>query len=129
MLVRFLLALGVALALQGTVFAMYYEDLLFLRQSPERIRAGTAGTFARHAQTALARPKLTVRHLDTIGEAASAWRLHELEISALERRLALTPDEWRVRAQLADAHRRAGNLPRAEALYRDLLEAPERTQP
>ncbi len=129
MIRRFVLVLGVALVLQGTAFALYYDDLLFLRQPLSRITAGSAETFVRHARTSLDRPKLTVKHLDTIADAAAAFDQHDVEVTALERRLTVTPDDWRVRAKLGDALRRAGRFAEAEAIYLALLSSSGIDQP
>lgn len=129
MIRRFVLILGAALLLQGTAFAVYYDDLLFLRQPLRRITAGSSDTFAGHARAALERPKLTVKHLDTIADAAATFGLHDVEVAALERRLTATPDDWRVRAKLGDALRRAGRLAEAEAVYLDLLSSPGSDRP
>jgi len=129
MIRRFVLILGAALLLQGTAFAIYYDDLLFLRQPLPRITAGSADSFARHARAALDRPKLTVKHLDTMTDAAVTFGLHDLEVAALERRADATPGDWRVRAKLADALRRSGRLAQAEAIYLDLLSSTRNDQP
>jgi hypothetical protein len=126
---RFLAMLAVALLLQGTVFAVYYDDLLFLRQPLPQITAGPADTFAAHATAALERSRLTVRHLETIAGGAQAFELHDMEVTALERRLLLAPDDQSVRLRLADALRRAGRLADAEAIYLDILAASEREHP
>lgn len=126
---RFLTMMVVALLLQGTVFAIYYDDLLFLRQPLPQITAGPVDTFTGHAAAALGRRRLTVGHLETIAGGAQAFRLHDMEVTALERRLVLTPGDRAVRLRLADALRRAGRLADAESIYLDLLAASESAHP
>ncbi|MCC7043972.1 MAG: hypothetical protein IT183_08920 [Acidobacteria bacterium] len=126
---RFLTMMVVALLLQGTVFAIYYDDLLFLRQPLPQIAAGPVEAFTGHATAALGRRRLTVRHLETIAGGAQAFDLHDMEVTALERRLVLTPGDSAVRLRLADALRRAGRLAEAESIYLDILAASERAHP
>jgi hypothetical protein len=126
---RFLTMMVVALVLQGTVFAVYYDDLLFLRQPLPQITAGPVETFTSHAAAALGRRRLTVRHLETIAGGAQAFELHDLEVTALERRLTVTSGDQAVRLRLADALRRAGRLADAESMYLDILAASERAHP
>ncbi len=120
---RFLTMLALALLLQGTVFAIYYDDLLFLRRPLPEIVAGAPDVFADHADAALGRSRVTVKHLDTIAGGAEAFGLHEVEVTALERRVEATPTDRAVRLRLADALRRAGRLADAEAIYVDILSA------
>jgi hypothetical protein len=126
---RFLLAMTAALLLQGTVFAIYYDDLLFLRQPMPEITSGPAERFAEHAVAALGRRHLTVKHLDTIAGAAQAFGLHDVEVTALERRLVAAPEDRSGRLRLADALRRAGRLSAAEAIYLDVLASTENERP
>lgn len=121
MLRRFLAIFGLALVLQSTVFALYYDDLLYLRQPVDAIARDAADVFAKHAERALGREHLTRRHLDTIADSAKAFGLHALECTALERRSAGDPADRAVRLRLADAWRRSGQLSRAEAIYLDML--------
>ena len=129
MIRRFLVVLAAALVLQGTVFAIYYDDLLFLRRSLPEIAAGPRETFVDHAVTTLGRRRVTVAHLDTIARGAQGFDLHDLEVTALERRLVATPDDRSARLRLADALRRAGRFPAAEAIYLDILASPGHEQP
>ena len=120
---RFLIGLTVALLLQGSVFAVYYGDLLFLRQPVSVIAVGPEATFRRHADRALERRRLTVHHLDTIAEAAIGFGMNDLETRALQRRVAMTPDDRQARLRLADAWRRGGQFSDAEALYLSVLDS------
>lgn len=126
---RFLTMMVVALVLQGTVFAFYYDDLLFLRRPLPQITTGPADAFADHAAAALGRRRLTVGHLETIAAGAQAFGLHDMEVAALERRLVLTPGDRALRLRLADALRRAGRLADAESIYLDILAASESAHP
>lgn len=121
MIRRFLLVLFVALVLQGTAFAVYYDDLLFLHRPLSEIVAVAPDEFVRHARAALERRRLTVRHLDTIAAGARAFQLPVVEVSALERRVRMTDENREARFRLADALRRAGRLAEAQDLYLDLL--------
>lgn len=118
---RFLTAFVLALLLQGTVFALYYDDLLFLRAPVAEIAVGSPDLFAKYATRALSRERLTGQHLDTIAAAAQSFGMHEPEIVALERRVTSEPGNPAHRLRLADALRRAGQFARAEALYLDVL--------
>jgi len=126
---RFLIGLTAALLLQGSVFAIYYGDLLFLRQPVSAITAGSPATFRQHADHALERRRVTVHHLDTMADAAGAFGMHDLEVRALQRRVAMTPDDRQVRLRLADALRRAGRFGEAEALYLAILDSIEQEAP
>jgi len=118
---RFLLVFVVGVLLQASVFAVYYNDLLFLRQPVALIAIGSEDTFTRHAAHALGRTKLTAQHVETIAGAAQAFHLTDLEIRALERRVKDDPINESARLRLADAFRRAGQFARAEQIYLDLL--------
>jgi hypothetical protein len=118
---RFILILGVALLLQATAFAVYYDDLLYLRRTVPAITGGPAHTFTRHAERALGRTRLTRKHLDTIADSAQVFGLHAIEIAALERRSAGDQADRGVRLRLADALRRDGQFDRAESVYLAIL--------
>jgi thioredoxin-like negative regulator of GroEL len=120
---RFLIGLAAALLLQGSVFAIYYGDLLFLRQPASVITNASAETFREHSGKALERRRLTAHHLDTMAEAAGAFGMHDLETRALQRRVEMTPDDPQVRQRLADALRRGGQFGDAEALYLSILDS------
>lgn len=122
---RFLLVFAVGVLLQASVFAVYYNDLLFLRQPVALIAIGSRDTFTAHAAHALGRAKLTTQHVETIAAAAQAFHLPDLEVRALERRVKDDPDNEAARLRLADALRRAGQYDRAEALYIELLGNPK----
>lgn len=126
---RVVCAFIAALLLQGGAFAFYYGDLLYLRRPVADIASGAPGTFARHAADALKRPKLTQQHLETIAAAAERFRLHGLEIHALDRRTAEDPRDRTVRLRLADALRRAGDYSRAERIYSEILESVRKDAP
>ena len=121
---RFVVALSIAILLQAGVFAWYNTDLLYLRRPASAIVSDDANVFTQHAAEALARPKLTRKHLDTIADAAQQLGKPEQEIQALERRLAKDPSDTQVKLRLADALRRGGDLRRAEALYREVIASP-----
>jgi predicted Zn-dependent protease len=117
---RFLAILIVALALQGTAFAVYYDDLLYLRR-PVPTLVGNPRAFEDNARLALNRASLTRAHLDTIAETARALGDAALEVEALEHRADKDPRDRAVRLRLADALRRAGKYDRAEREYQKLL--------
>jgi hypothetical protein len=121
MIRRFLLGLGLAIALQATAFAIYYDDLIFLRRSVPQIVAGSRETFVRHAEAALVREHITVRHAETIAQAAREFGVTSLEVAALERRVRMSPSDQDVRFRFADALRRNGQFAEAEATYLALL--------
>ena len=123
--VRFGLALLCAVLLQAGVFAWHNTDLLYFRQPLSAIEKDDAGRFAMHATGALARPKLTRQHLDTIADAAQRLGQPSLELRALERRLEKDPSDSQIKLRLADAVRRSGDLARAESLYREVIGASE----
>jgi hypothetical protein len=129
MIRRFLVALVVALLLQATAFAIYYDDLLFLRRPLPEIVGGSKETFAGHAGTALGRNRLTVRHLDVIAAAAEAFGLIDLEVAALERRVLATPSDDAARLRLADTLRRAKRFAEAESIFLDILSSSDRAHP
>lgn len=118
---RFLVVMALALLLQGTVFAIYYDDLLFFRQPMSEITSGSVESFADYAASALDRSHLTVKHLDTIAAGALSFGLRDVEVAALQRRLLAAPADRSGRLRLADALRRAGRLAEAEAIYLDIL--------
>lgn len=120
---RFFITLAVALCIQAGVFAWYHDDLLYLAHPLPEIVKDDPNTFARQADRALARPQLTVKHLDTIAQAAHQLGKPAEEIKALERRLATNPSDTEVKLRLAEALRRAGDSSRAEALYLEVLGA------
>jgi len=115
----------IALMIEGAAFAIYFDDLLYLRQSPDVIAQQPSQTFARHAADALRRRKLTARHLETVAAAARGFGLHEIELQALARRVDDEPGDTALLLRTADALRRAGRLDEAERLYLDLLRGTE----
>lgn len=121
MIRRFLLALAAGVALEAAVFAVYYDDLIYLRRPVGAIAAGERDAFLRHATDALRRPKLTAQHLETLAASAQLLRLHHIEVEALERLVRHSPSDRSARLRLGDAYRRAGELSRAETVYVDLL--------
>ena len=118
---RFLLVFGVALVIQATLFAVYYDDLLFLNRPPSVLQSGSPAQFERHASRALARKRLTVRQVETIAQVAQSLQRPDLEASALERRLQMDGGQASTRLRLADALRRAGQPVKAERVYLELL--------
>ena len=118
---RFFLIFAAGLTLQGTAFAIYYDDLIYLRQPVTAITSGSPEAFGRHARGALGRKGLTVTHLDTIAEAAQSMGMPDLELRALERRVVDLPGDSGTRLRLADALRRAGRYDHAERLYLAIL--------
>jgi thioredoxin-like negative regulator of GroEL len=112
-----------AVLLESVTFAVVYDDLLYFRRSAREFRSTPAAIFARHADSALSRRKLTVQHLEAIAAGAQALGLPELETRALERRVSADPSDRRLRLRLADALRRAGRHHDAERIYLDLLES------
>lgn len=110
-----------ALALQGTVFAWQYRDLLYLRQPVATIVREGRDAFVRNATVALSRGSLTRRHLDTITDAAAHFGDTELEIRALTRRHALDPTESKIALRLGDVLRRAGRYDEAERVFNQVF--------
>ena len=119
---QFALIFAVLVAIEASVFAYYYDDLLFLRRPMGLIVAGSPDGFRDRAERALARERLTRSHLETIAQAADAFGTVDLEVRALERLAIDYRSDWNVRLRLADAHRRAGQYGQAERLYREVLE-------
>lgn len=126
---RFLLVFAIGVLLEASVFAVYYNDLLFLRQPVAAIAGGSRDRFVTQATHALGRSKLTAEHLETIAAAAEALHAPDLEVRALERRAAGDPQNESVRLRLGDALRRAGRYDRAERVYLDLLAGSTGTRP
>ena len=129
MIRRFLVVLVVALLLQATAFAIHYDDLLFLRRPIPEIVGGSKATFISHAETALGRRRLTVKHLDAIADAAGTFGLIDMEVTALERRVVATPSDRAARLRLADALRRAKRFAEAESIFLDILSSSDRAHP
>ena len=119
---RLVAAFIVAVIIEAATFAIMFDDLLYLRQPPEAIAAGSLETFERHASDALRRDRLTAHHLETMAAAARAFGRYDLEVHALERRAQQTSTDPTVQLRVADALRRAGRLGEAEQLYLDVLE-------
>ena len=120
---RLVAAFIVAVIIEAATFAILFDDLLYLRQPPDVIAAGSLETFERHAADALRRDRLTAQHLDTMAAAARAFGRHDLEVQALERRAQQTSTGPAVKLRVADALRRAGRLGEAEHLYLEVLES------
>lgn len=123
---RLVAAFIIAVIIEGAAFAIYFDDLLYLRQSPEVIAAGPADVFERHAARALRRDRVTARHLETMAAAARAFGRYDLEVEALERRAQQTSIDPALKLRIADALRRAGRLGEAEALYLEILDVAAR---
>ena len=114
-------ALGVALGLQAVVFAWRYQDLIYFRKPVDAITATGSDSFEQHAVEALGRSRITKQNLETIANAAETLKSPAVELRALERAVKTDPTDTRLKLKLADALRRSGQLPRAEALYADVL--------
>ena len=112
----------IAVIVEAAAFAIYFDDLLYLRRSPDVIAADSIDTFERHAADALRRDRITARHLETLAAAARAFGRLDLEVEALERRARQASTDPAVTLRLADALRRAGRLGEAEQLYLEVLE-------
>jgi hypothetical protein len=119
---RLVAAFIIAVLIESAAFAIYFDDLLYLRQSPEVVAAGSIETFERHATDALGRDRLTARHLETMAAAARAFGRYDFEVRALERRAQQTSTDPTLKLRIADALRRAGRLGEAERLYLEVLE-------
>jgi DNA-binding SARP family transcriptional activator len=117
----FLFVLGLAMAIQATVFSRHYTDLLYLRSPVDVLAQSSADEFKHQAESALTRAQLTRHHLDTIAETARRTNQPDLEVRALERLSARYPADTGITLRLADAWRRAGRLSDAEKTYRRLL--------
>ena len=120
---KFFITLGFVALLQSGVFAWRYSDLLYLGRAESVITNSSPETFARNAETALARQTLTRRHLETIAGVAKKFNQPGFEVRALRRRLELDGRDEQLKIQLADALQRSGALAESEALYRDVLRA------
>lgn len=118
---RLAVTLGMALLLQAGVFAWTYQDLMFFRQPVAAITKAGPEAFEQHAVEALNRAQVTQRHLETIADAAMAFKSPAVELRALERAVKADPTDMHLKLRLADALRRSGQLPRAEVLYREVL--------
>jgi thioredoxin-like negative regulator of GroEL len=126
---KFLIGLIAALFIQAGVFAWYNADLLYLRQPASVLAAGDPDAFAQYATEALARPRLTRRHLDTIAEVSAQFGQSLQEVEALQRRLERDPSDTTIKLRLADALRRSGQFDRAEQMYREVLGASTERRP
>lgn len=126
---RLALVVVMTLAVQGLVFAYYYEDLLFLRQAVDVVASAPDEVFREHALAALKRTRLTRRHLETIAAAAQRQHSVDIEVQALQRLALEYRQDASMRLRLADGLRRAGRLAEAEAIYLELLDRSERTTP
>lgn len=120
---QFALIFVVLVAIEASVFAYYYDDLLFLRRPIGLIAAGSPDEFRDRAERALARDRLTRSHLETIAHASATFGDVDLEVRALERLAIDHRSDRSVRLRLADALRRAGQYTKAERLYREALDA------
>lgn len=118
-------AFAVAALVETAVFAIHYQDLLYLRSPVDRIAVSGADTFAHHAATALEREKVPVDRLETIAAAARELGLAEIELRALRRRATEDPADTDLRLRLADALRRSEQYGEAERVYLALLESKE----
>lgn len=126
---RLALVAMMALAIQGAVFAYYYDDLLFLRQPVDVVASAPTEVFRAHALNALDRTRLTRRHLETIAAAAQRQHAIDIEVRAAERLAHEYRADGSARLRLADALRRAGRFAEAEAIYLDILGRPESLRP
>jgi hypothetical protein len=118
---RFFSVLGVALAAQAGVFAFTYRDLLALRKDPTTL-AHSRAAFAKVAESALARPMLTRRHLETLAQAAHESGDLAIELQALERLTVLSPAEPGLALRYGDALRRAGRHDDASHVFQRLID-------
>ena len=121
LLKRFFSVLSVALAAQAGVFAFTYRDLLALRKDPTKL-AQSRSAFAKVAESALARPALTRRHLETLAQAAHESGDLAIELQALERLTVLSPDEPGPALRYGDALRRAGRHRDASRVFQSLID-------
>jgi Flp pilus assembly protein TadD len=121
MLRRFLTVLGLAMAAQAGLFAVYYRDLIALRREPTAL-ADRPSAFSAVAQAALSRPRLTRRHLETIAEGARSSRHAEIEVQALARLAELAPEDPSVALRYGDALRRAGRYDAAARVFQQLVD-------
>ena len=115
------IALGVALVVQACVFAWRYQDLIYFRKPVAEITASGSDSFEQHAAEALSRSQISKQKLETIADAAGTLKSPAVELRALERAVKADPRDMQLKLKLADALRRSGQLPRAEALYQDVL--------
>ncbi len=118
---RFLTVLGLALTAQAGVFAFTYRDLLALRKDPSKL-AQSRTAFAKVAESALSRPALTRRHLETLAQAAHETGDLGIELRALERLLALSPGDPGSALRYGDALRRAGRHTEASRVFQGLID-------
>lgn len=126
MFTRFILVALLALLCEGGVFAYNYRDLLGLQRTRSVATPDEQVQFVQYAEQALARPKVTRAHLETIAAQAQKMGNKSLEMRALDACARLDPDDVQLSLRRADAARRGGDLRRAEQLYGDVLRRTDR---
>jgi hypothetical protein len=126
---RFMLLFLAAVLVEAGVFALSYDDLLFLRRPAGQILSQSETEFVEQANAALDRETLTTAHLETIAGAAQGFGMPALEVRALRRLTVTRPTDVGARLRLADALRRAGDFPRAEQEYLAVLTSLETRTP
>lgn len=128
MLTRFILVALLGLVCEGGVFAYTHRDILELRRTAPLTSPAERAAFADRAERALLRKSITRADLELIAAQAQRLGLAPLEIRALDACAALDPDDLRLSLRRAEAFRRAGDLRRAEQIYKELLRrTPRRT--
>lgn len=126
MFTRFILVALLALLFEGGVFAYNYRDLLGLQRTRNVSTPDERAQFVQFAEQALARPKVTRAHLETIAAQSQRMGNTSLELRALDACARLDPNDVQLSLRRADAARRAGDLRRAEQLYGDVLRRTDR---
>lgn len=121
---RLFVALAILTCVEGALFIAVNRDLVYLSQTRARLADAPAATFDARAEQAMARDRLSRRHLETIADVSARRGDAGLNLRALERLAREYPADTGVTGRLADALRRGGRLEEAEALYRRMLPAP-----
>lgn len=101
---------------EDTVLAMYLNN----RAAEHLLEARFDAAYAAVRQALQHDPQLSLAY-NTLGVIYTRRGLARQAVLAFEHALTLSPDNLNVLANLATAWRRAGDLPRAEALDRELL--------
>jgi hypothetical protein len=120
---RLIVALAVLVLVEGALFVSLNWDLVYLSQSRARLEADPVDRFRDGAERALARQRLSRRHLETIADVSAKRSESILNLRSLSRLAVEYPADAGVVERLADALRRAGRVDEAEAMYRRLLRA------
>jgi|WetSurMetagenome_2_1015567.scaffolds.fasta_scaffold183671_2 hypothetical protein len=122
-LTGWLIALVALVCAETVTFAAWNWDLVYLSQPASQLAADPRH-FNSNARTALARPRIARRHLETIATIGVRTNARDVALRALRRLAAEYPSDTGVWRRLGDELRRAGRYEEAERIYRRLLAAP-----